>query len=218
MKAGRIERFFTKMSISLENNYILNEVVQSFVALIPIFMIGALTLVLQYFPIPAVAEFIENAFDGLLYDGLGFVYDATYGVIGIYIVVLLSFRYSMTFTRNFSSINIMAVVTSVASYFVLIGGKSFQNIQHESVHVFLRECTNERNVFVAAMVAIVSTYCTMKMYRVINRKNSFVDINIDYTRRIKGIIPMASTVSLFLIIAMMIRMFTPYEHFGDAIT
>ena len=96
MKQGRIENAFTKMSLQLEKSRVLNEIVQSFVALIPVFLIGAFTLVIQYFPIPAVSEFIRNAFGGILYKGLGYVYDATYGVVAIYVLVLLSFKYSIS--------------------------------------------------------------------------------------------------------------------------
>ena len=66
LKQGRIEKAFTKMSLKLEKSQILNEMVQSFVALIPVFLIGAFTLVLQNFPIPSVAGFINYAWGGLI--------------------------------------------------------------------------------------------------------------------------------------------------------
>lgn len=215
MKQGRIENVFTKMSFYLEKNRILNEVVQSFVALIPVFLIGAFTLVIQNFPIPAVAEFVRNAFGGILYEGLGYVYDATYGVVAIYVLVLLSFKYSISLTKGFSSINVLNTMTVLASYFVLIGGEELTDIHGENIKVFLQSCTSERNIFLAALVAVVATSINIRIHKKINAEQSGQNISTDFTRTIRGMVPMVITIGIFLLMAMIVRAFTPYKHTGD---
>lgn len=215
MKLRKIESFFTRVSFWLEKNHLLNDVVQSFVALIPVFMIGAFTLVLQYFPIPAVAEFIQTAFGGRLFAGLDLLYDATYGVAAIYVLVILSFKYSITLTKGYSNINILNAITATASYFILVGGEELFGSDGQQVKVIIRECVNERNIFVAVFVALVSTQITIRLYNAINKENAAVSIKTDFTHTIKGMMPMFIAMSFFMIIAIAVRIFTPYNHFGD---
>lgn len=215
MKQGRIENAFTKMSLQLEKSRVLNEIVQSFVALIPVFLIGAFTLVIQYFPIPAVSEFIRNAFGGILYKGLGYVYDATYGVVAIYVLVLLSFKYSISLTNGFSSINVLNTMTVLASYFVLIGGGETTNAQGESIKIFLQSCTSERNIFLAVLVAVIATSINIKLHKTINAEQAGRHVTTDFTRTVRGMVPMVITIGFFLVIAILVRAFTPYEHTGD---
>lgn len=215
MKQGRMENIFTKMSLYLEKSQVLNEIVQSFVALIPVFLIGAFTLVIQYFPIPAVSDFVRNAFGGILYTGLGYVYDATYGVVAIYVLVLLSFKYSISLTKGFSSINVLNTMTVLASYFILIGGGEVKDAQGESVKIFLQSCTSERNIFLAVLVAIVATCINIRLHKAINAEQAGRHVSTDFTRTIRGMVPMVITIGLFLVVAMLVRAFTPYEHTGD---
>ena len=53
---NRIERFFIQKSSWVENSDLFNELVQSFVSLIPVFMIGAFVLVIQNFPIKSGSQ------------------------------------------------------------------------------------------------------------------------------------------------------------------
>lgn len=108
----KILDFFIRNSARMEKNKVINEIVQSFVVLFPIFIIGAFSLTLQNFPVPAVAQWIREAFDGLLYNGLEFVYDATYGMVAIYVLIVLAFRYSIVLTNGFSSLNVLNTITA----------------------------------------------------------------------------------------------------------
>lgn len=213
----KMEVFFTKTSFWLERSRVLNEIVQSFVALIPIFMIGAFTLVIQYFPIPAVTDFIANACDGLIYQGLSFLYDATYGVVAIYVLVILSFKYSVSLTKGFSNINIFNVITALASYFIIIGVHKFGGNSGQELKVLLLDYTNERNIFVAVLVALVSTYITIRIYNFINKEQVSVHIKVDFTRSIRALLPMIITMIMFLAVAVMIAEFTPFDNLGGLI-
>ena len=152
------------MSILLEKSKILKEIVQTFIALIPVFVVGAFTLVIQYFPVEVVADFVKNAWDGALYMALNYLYDATYGMVSIYILVILSFRYSVSLTKSYSNINIYSVIATLVSYFILIGGETLENKNGESIKVLLLNCTNERNIFVAVLVAFISTVIVVRLH------------------------------------------------------
>lgn len=217
MKYKKVENLFTKMSFSLEKSKFLNEVVQSFVSLIPIFLIGAFSLVLQYFPVPAVAEFIKSAFGGTIYEILNILYDVTYGFVAVYILVILSFKYSVAMTNGVSSINTISVLTALASYFVLIGGEVFSGADGQSVKILLMDCTNERNIFVAMLVSLVSTNLIIRLNNLINREQASYAIKTDFHRTVRGLFPMLITLLLFAVLAIAIRRYTPFDHFGDLI-
>lgn len=215
LKQGRIEKAFTKMSLKLEKSQILNEMVQSFVALIPVFLIGAFTLVLQNFPIPSVAGFINNAWGGLINKGLGYIYDATYGVVAVYVLVLLSFKYSISLTKGFSSINVLNTMTVLASYFVLIGGERLIDSNGNELKVFFLNCTSERNIFLAVVVAVVATRINVSLHKYLNFQHSGQNVSTDFTRTVRGMMPMVITVAAFLLLAMSVSAFTTYNHLGD---
>lgn len=216
-KKNRILDFFIRNSARVEKNKVLNEIVQCFVVLIPIFMIGSFCLVLQNFPVPAVAQWISTAFDGLLYDGLEFIYDATYGMVAIYVLVVLSYRYSIVLTKGFSSLNVLNTITAVASYFILIGGDSFVSDSKVTVKVFLQDNTSAQNIFMAMLVSIIATQLTLRISGVMSKNSETLILKTDFTRSIKGMLPMVGTMCIFAAFALAIKGLTGYTHFGDFI-
>ncbi len=211
---NRIERFFIKKSSKVENTYLLNELVQSFVSLIPVFMIGAVVLVIQNFPVQAFVDWLESACNGYIYEGMSMIYDATYGMIAIYILVVLSFKYSISLTKGFSSINVLNTITAVASYIILIGGDSFE-VGQESIKVFLINNTSAKNIFLAVLVSIIATRLTVAVNNLVGNKNLAVHIKTDFTRSLRGMLPMVTTLICFFAMAVVIRALTGYVHVGD---
>lgn len=210
----RIERFFVKKSSRIEANRLLNELVQSFVSLMPVFMIGAFVLVIQNFPVESFVNWLEDACNGYIYEGLTLIYDATYGMIAMYVLVVLSFKYSMALTKGFSSVNVLNTITSVASYIILIGGDYFVSGSTD-VKVFLVDNMSAENILLAILVSVVATRITVAINNHIGNSDVAVHIKTDFTRSIKGMLPMAITLVMFFVMAVAVRGLTGYRHVGD---
>lgn len=211
---NRIERFFIQKSSWAENSNLFNELVQSFVSLIPVFMIGAFVLVIQNFPIKVFTDWLTNACNGYIYEGLDMIYDATYGMVAIYILIVLSFKYSISLTKGFSSVNVLNTITAVASYIVLIGADSF-TVGEENLRAFLVNNTSAKNIFLAVLVSIISTRLTVSINKIIGNRNMAVHIKTDFTRSLRGMLPMVVTIVCFFVFAIIIRLLTGYDNVGE---
>ena len=211
---NRIERFFIQKSSWVENSDLFNELVQSFVSLIPVFMIGAFVLVIQNFPIKVFTDWLTNACNGYIYEGLDMIYDATYGMVAIYILIVLSFKYSISLTKGFSSVNVLNTITAVASYIVLIGSDSF-TVGEENLRAFLVNNTSAKNIFLAVLVSIISTRLTVSINKIIGNRNMAVHIKTDFTRSLRGMLPMVVTIVCFFVLVIIIRLLTGYDNVGE---
>ena len=211
---NRIERFFIQKSSWAENSNLFNELVQSFVSLIPVFMIGAFVLVIQNFPIKVFTDWLTNACNGYIYEGLDMIYDATYGMVAIYILIVLSFKYSISLTKGFSSVNVLNTITAVASYIVLIGADSF-TVGEENLRAFLVNSTSAKNIFLAVLVSIISTRLTVSINKIIGNRNMAVHIKTDFTRSLRGMLPMVVTIVCIFVFAIIIRLLTGYDNVGE---
>lgn len=77
----------------LERVHFLNAVRGGFIAVLPIVMIGAATLVFRYFPIAAYQSFIEDFLNGWFIRTLNLIYGATYGMMSVYLTFAISKAY-----------------------------------------------------------------------------------------------------------------------------
>ena len=211
----KILDFFIRNSARMEKNKVINEIVQSFVVLFPIFIIGAFSLTLQNFPVPAVAQWIREAFDGLLYNGLEFVYDATYGMVAIYVLIVLAFRYSIVLTNGFSSLNVLNTITAIASYMILIAGDTFVDGNMVDVKAFLQDNTSADNIFLAVFVAIVATRLTLWISGAMKKNSQEPLLRTDFSRSVKGMLPMVATMCIFVAITLVVKGLTGYNRVGD---
>lgn len=71
------EKLF-KRYYKVEEKSFLASLRMSFLFLVPVFLIGALTLTVQYFPVAAVREFAQTALDSKISEFLQLLYNATY--------------------------------------------------------------------------------------------------------------------------------------------
>ena len=78
-----------KLKIFKESNNrfsLLTSLKQTFLFLLPVFMIGAFSLSIESFPIKAVREFIASALNGKIKEILDLLYNATYGFAAVYLL------------------------------------------------------------------------------------------------------------------------------------
>lgn len=122
-KRKRQKKVLFRAYSAFDRSKLLNSIRKGFIMLIPIFTVGGFALMLMNVPIPAVKNWIESVWGGAIFNVFTFVYEATFGLMAIYILLAISYRYSQEIFGESDTLNILAAIVSVASYFALFGTK-----------------------------------------------------------------------------------------------
>ena len=90
----------------------------------PVLIIGAFALLIKTFPITAYQNFITGFANGLIPSFLDFVFNATFGILSIYMTIAISRSYvsiKVKANANASSPEIAAMIASLLSFAILAG-------------------------------------------------------------------------------------------------
>ena len=87
MLYGKLLRF----TYRLERNPVFASVKRGLLLLTPVLIVGAVALMLRNLPIPGFQEWIMGAAGGAVYSALGFVYDATIGIMSLCLLCGISY-------------------------------------------------------------------------------------------------------------------------------
>lgn len=189
-------------------HHVLASIRRAFSLLVPIFMIGACALTLQYFPIAAVRNFIAGALDGWIFEFLEIIYNATYGFAAVYLVLALS--YEIAYSAKFhTDVRISASLTSLICYFAFLGPDVF------SGRVSLMQYTKMANIFSALVIALAATNMFSVFFRLLNRRST--DMASSFVRITRSIFPSLLCLLIFTTLAMLISLIPGISNFNDLI-
>nr|MCR4899128.1 hypothetical protein [Acholeplasmatales bacterium] len=87
----KLVNFFYKLDIALEKVKFLSALKRAFTMMLPIFIIGAFSLMMMNFPIDSIRNKIDGTAIYKLFELIHFV---TYGVAVIYLLFGITYRYS----------------------------------------------------------------------------------------------------------------------------
>lgn len=110
-------------SIRVQKFTIVRAIRDGLVNMIPILIIGAFALILKTFPVQAYLDFIANFANGFLLTLFNFVYNATFGMLSVYMTISISRAYMKIKSDPDISHN-GAVVASLIVFFILTGSIS----------------------------------------------------------------------------------------------
>lgn len=156
-----------------------------FTTIIPVVMIGAATLVFQHFPIAAYQSFIEGFLNGWFVRFLELVYDATIGMMSIY----LTFAISRAYINRLEESRILKAVpfTSLMCFFALIYTGSFSS-----------SCGSD-GIFIAIVSALVSSKITIKLMKIrAGKHRKYINgSDVRFNNAVAMLIPSFITVTMF---------------------
>lgn len=101
---------------ALENHPVLSSIRQGFILVIPVLITGSLALLVRSFPIPQVQEFLQTFLNGFLDRALLGLFNATSGLMSVYITLAISYFYSQTLAREFQGMQAVAMFTALACF------------------------------------------------------------------------------------------------------
>lgn len=104
----------------MDNSQTISAIRRGLIMILSVLMLGSFALILKSMPIAIYQNFISSVFSGAFLQMLNFIYDATFGLLSVYI----SFSIAIYYIRSMGAKSIYAVVgglTSVVSFFILSG-------------------------------------------------------------------------------------------------
>ena len=120
MLYGKLLRF----TYRLERNPVFASVKRGLLLLTPVLIVGAVALMLRNLPIPGFQEWITAAAGGAVYSTLGFIYDATIGIMSLCLLCGISYSYAATISGSDKTFCLVAVMASLGSFFILFSAQS----------------------------------------------------------------------------------------------
>ncbi|MBQ2473395.1 MAG: EAL domain-containing protein [Lachnospira sp.] len=128
---------------------ILQIIRQALVMIIPILLVGSFALILETLPIHSYQIFIDALLDGFFRELLQTVYNATFGMLAIYMTITLALSISNTEkadgVKNYSLVFISLIVFAIFS-----GGLNFREFDISNL--------GEDGVFTAIFLTIITSY------------------------------------------------------------
>ncbi len=173
--------------------------------LIPVLTVGSAALILRSLPISVYQSFITTFGGGFLYSVFSFVYNATFGLLSVYMVFFLSY---CTADQKKSGDKLAGPVSAgVASFLISVGflTGSFQISSFSAVGMF---------------TAIICGTAAPALFIFLKSKLKFRKLFLDgsepmYNRAISALIPLAAVLLLFTVINLMISMIFSVSNFWE---
>lgn len=177
----KFKNYLIKISMIIEEKTMFLAIKKGLIMIIPIIIIGSLSMVLKYMPLTLYQEFISKFGGGIIYSFLDILYSVTFGVLSLYVVIAISYSYSVISLKN--KINsILLPIISICSYLIIIG------LDNNKFNMTL---ISNRGMFTAILISVISSKIYIKIInsKFINRyrKPNGIDFNLEDA--IKGILP-----------------------------
>ncbi|MBP5308497.1 MAG: PTS sugar transporter subunit IIC/EAL domain-containing protein [Clostridia bacterium] len=159
----------------------------------PVLIIGAFALLIKTLPIKAYQEFLANFANGLIPSCLDFIFNATFGILSLYMTASVSRSYVHIKTKsNASSPDIAAMIASLLSFAILAG---------VYLPTFGTDSVGPKSVFLAILTGIGATALFLRLYDVLafRRQRRFYSSGADrdFNQMLSVLAPIALTATVF---------------------
>lgn len=108
----------------LEQNRFFIAIRSGLMFLIPVLIIGSITLAIQNFPVPAFTGFLNRAGGGMIRSFFNLIYDATFGLMAVYLCCGVAYFYAKSYPDSNESFRLMALITSLGCFILSFGAVS----------------------------------------------------------------------------------------------
>lgn len=127
-----------QFTYKMEQSNLFISIKKGLITLIPVLVVGSVALMLKSLPIDSVRIFVENAAGGLLLKILNLIYDATFGMMAVYLLCGISYSYAATFEKGDDTFCLMAMIASLGAFIASFGEAEgqFQFVNMGAVGVF----------------------------------------------------------------------------------
>lgn len=174
----------------VEKTVLIKVIREALTSLIPVVLIGAFALVIKTLPIEVYQNFIQGFASGFIFDLADLVFNATFGMLSLYMTFFVS-RCYMRRRADTESVYSGAVIASMVSFFILAG---------INLKDFSTDCTSAKSMFLAIITGLGGSAFYLRAEKYFrNRKLVLYSPGADYdfNRTLSTIIPIAVTTLVF---------------------
>lgn len=115
-----MKNLLKKIIYIMDNSEIISAIRRGIIMVIPVLMLGSFALILKSMPFDGYQRFISHIFSGAFLQMLNFIYDATFGLISVYMAFSIS-TYFIKALGAKSNYAFVGALTTVVSFFILCG-------------------------------------------------------------------------------------------------
>ncbi len=183
--AERFEKFIFKITDKIENNCAFGAVRQGLIMLIPLLVVGYISLMLTSLPIPAYQDFLNSLLDGKVVEVLDFIFTAVNDFLAVILTITTSVSYALmkrkTTGQYVGSGDV--IVSAIISLAVLAG---FSGLQYEDFSV---GTLSNLNTFTALFVSLISSklFFTIRNMKCFSSKRQGTTTDSLYAEAVAGI-------------------------------
>lgn len=181
----------------IEQVIIIRAIRNALVNLIPVLMIGAFALILQTLPVPAYQHMLTTPGGTVLLTLFQLVYSGTFGVLSIYMTLLIA--YSFIKLKADPEISILGAVTaSLLSFFILAGAY---------LPDFGTDCLGPKSMFLAILTGLGASEIFCRADQLLHSKRQVLfssGADREFNKALSTLIPVAFTAVVFALINLVI--------------
>lgn len=186
-----------KFNAFIEKNTFLCALRRGFIMCLPLFIIGAMTLVLCYFPLSIYQSFITTVFNGQLYAFLLNVVNGTFKVISLVVTIAIAYNYATAKNLTRMECGFMSI-TSMVGYLTLV------YVPENAANPF-----DVGNMFISVVVSFFCSHVYLQIIYLKKRKKFFsASSELSFYDALIAIVPILIVVVIFsLLKTLLIQMF-----------
>ncbi|MCR5295052.1 MAG: EAL domain-containing protein [Lachnospiraceae bacterium] len=177
----------------IEQLAVVRSVRNALVNMVPVLMIGAFALIFQTLPLPFYQKLLETPAGGLFLQILQLIYSGTFGVLSVYMTVLISEAY-MKLKADEDGNTAGAVLSSLICFFVLAGAY---------LPDFSTDCLGPKSMFLAILTGLGASSLFRWLYRHLKReKRRIFSVGADreFTKMLSTLLPVVLTALFFTLL------------------
>lgn len=181
----------------IEETDVIKSIRNGLVMVIPILMLGSFSLLFKTLPLAQYQQFLKNFGSGILIDLLSTIYNATFGMLSLYMVFSISI--SLNRIKDIKGGSIGVPLTALTC-FILISGILIED-SPSVINNFGID-----SMFTAIFISITSTYMYFFFKKKINYKLKFFVSGVDtvFNDTVSVIFPFTFVVLIFSVLDMFI--------------
>lgn len=151
------QSLFYKLYMGMNNLKLLLCIRSSLIMLIPVLLIGSVSLMLKSFPLDAYQQFIGSFANGIIANFFSLIHSATFGVLSIYVSISISICYTQQIGKD-NRHTLGPMIASLIAFFIISG-------------TFESGALNTDSLGASGMfTAVVSSVCASWLYDILSKK------------------------------------------------
>lgn len=193
VKVGILNRAFIKMN----DIRAFRCIKESLIMIVPVIMLGAFSLLLKTFPFDGYQDLIKNFAGGIIYTIVSYMYQATYGMLSIYMVASIAMCYANG-EKNSGGYFFGPIIVSLCAFWILSGVYTDGAVNFNVLGV--------NGIFTAMVSAVSASALFCHIQRKLQIKAKFYARGADdiFNNMMKYLVPIVIVVLIFCIFSVVI--------------